>query len=66
MISTSTPSAGFWLSNWAGYRCPGAEVISHGLRLRAEGGHDNRGRVRSRHRAISPEKREEIDDRTAQ
>ncbi len=25
---------------------PGAEVVSHGLRLRAEGGHDHRGRVR--------------------
>ncbi|MBV9088873.1 MAG: HlyC/CorC family transporter [Mycobacteriaceae bacterium] len=25
---------------------PGAEIISHGLRLRAEGGHDHRGRVR--------------------
>jgi CBS domain containing-hemolysin-like protein len=25
---------------------PGAEVVSHGLRLRAEGGHDDRGRVR--------------------
>ena len=25
---------------------PGAEVISHGLRLRAEGGPDRRGRVR--------------------
>ncbi len=25
---------------------PGAEVVTHGLRLRAEGGHDHRGRVR--------------------
>ena len=25
---------------------PGAEVVSHGLRLRAEGGRDRRGRVR--------------------
>ncbi len=25
---------------------PGAEVVSHGLRLRAEGGRDHRGRVR--------------------
>jgi magnesium and cobalt exporter, CNNM family len=25
---------------------PGAEVVSHGLRLRAEGGPDHRGRVR--------------------
>jgi CBS domain containing-hemolysin-like protein len=38
---------------------PGAEVTSHGLRLRAEGGHDNRGRVRVGTVLISPEKREE-------
>jgi CBS domain containing-hemolysin-like protein len=41
---------------------PGAEVISHGLRLRAEGGHDNRGRVRVGTVLISPEKRQEALD----
>jgi CBS domain containing-hemolysin-like protein len=33
---------------------PGAEVESHGLRLRAEGGHDHRGRVRVGTVLISP------------
>jgi CBS domain containing-hemolysin-like protein len=33
---------------------PGAEVISHGLRLRAEGGHDHRGRVRIGTVLVSP------------
>ncbi len=43
---------------------PGAEVVSHGLRLRAEGGHDHRGRVRigtvlvSRHESA----REKVDE----
>jgi CBS domain containing-hemolysin-like protein len=38
---------------------PGAEVFSHGLRLRAEGGHDHRGRVRIGTVLVSPDKREE-------
>jgi CBS domain containing-hemolysin-like protein len=38
---------------------PGAEVTSHGLRLRAEGGHDQRGRVRVGTVLISPEKPED-------
>ena len=38
---------------------PGAEVVSHGLRLRAEGGHDHRGRVRIGTVLVSPDKREE-------
>ncbi|MBI3215630.1 MAG: HlyC/CorC family transporter [Mycobacterium sp.] len=33
---------------------PGAEVVSRGLRLRAEGGHDHRGRVRIGTVLISP------------
>lgn len=33
---------------------PGAEIESHGLRLRAEGGHDHRGRVRVGTVLISP------------
>jgi CBS domain containing-hemolysin-like protein len=43
---------------------PGAEVTSHGLRLRAEGGHDNRGRVRVGTVLVSREKPEEPDART--
>ncbi|MDT5093064.1 MAG: magnesium and cobalt exporter, family [Mycobacterium sp.] len=43
---------------------PGAEVTSHGLRLRAEGGHDNRGRVRVGTVLVSCEKPEEPDART--
>jgi len=42
---------------------PGAEVVSHGLRLRAEGGHDHRGRVRIGTVLVSPDKREENGDR---
>jgi CBS domain containing-hemolysin-like protein len=45
---------------------PGAEIISHGLRLRAEGGHDHRGRVRIGTVLVSPNDREESDDRSAQ
>ena len=41
---------------------PGAEVVSHGLRLRAEGGHDHRGRVRIGTVLVSPDKREENGD----
>ncbi|MCW2687535.1 MAG: hypothetical protein JWR37_2425 [Mycobacterium sp.] len=33
---------------------PGAEVVSHGLRLLAEGGHDHRGRVRVGTILVSP------------
>jgi CBS domain containing-hemolysin-like protein len=33
---------------------PGAEVGSHGLRLRAEGGNDHRGRVRIGTVLVSP------------
>ena len=33
---------------------PGAEVVSHGLRLRAEGGTDHRGRVRINTVLLSP------------
>jgi CBS domain containing-hemolysin-like protein len=33
---------------------PGAEVVTHGLRLRAEGGHDHRGRVRVGTVLVSP------------
>lgn len=50
---------------------PGAEVISHGLRLHAEGGRDHRGRVRIGTVLVSPvqaeesngsaERREEVD-----
>ena len=39
---------------------PGAEVVSHGLRLRAEGGHDHRGRVRIGTVLVSPVEREEV------
>jgi CBS domain containing-hemolysin-like protein len=35
---------------------PGAEVVSHGLRLHAEGGHDHRGRVRIGTVLVSPAK----------
>ncbi len=49
---------------------PGAEVVSHGLRLRAEGGHDNRGRVRISTvlvSAVEPETRKaRNDDRSAE
>ena len=38
---------------------PGAEVVSHGLRLRAEGGHDHRGRVRVGTVLVSPTESEE-------
>ncbi|MGK2881276.1 MAG: hemolysin family protein [Mycobacterium sp.] len=43
---------------------PGAEVVSHGLRLQAEGGHDHRGRVRVGTVLVSPVEREpeETDD----
>jgi CBS domain containing-hemolysin-like protein len=45
---------------------PGAEVVSHGLRLRAEGGRDRRGRVRVGTVLVSPVetngRREEHDD----
>jgi CBS domain containing-hemolysin-like protein len=41
---------------------PGAEVVSHGLRLRAEGGHDHRGRVRIGTVLVSPDKPEEDGD----
>lgn len=40
---------------------PGAEVVSHGLRLRAEGGHDHRGRVRVGTVLISPTQTEPKD-----
>jgi CBS domain containing-hemolysin-like protein len=43
---------------------PGAEVTSHGLRLRAEGGHDKLGRVRVGTVLVSCEKPEEPDART--
>jgi CBS domain containing-hemolysin-like protein len=33
---------------------PGAEVVSHGLKLQAEGGHDHRGRVRVGTVLVSP------------
>jgi hypothetical protein len=33
---------------------PGAEVVSHGLRLQAEGGTDHRGRVRINTVLLSP------------
>ena len=36
---------------------PGAEVVSHGLRLRAEGGTDHRGRVRIGTVLVSPDER---------
>lgn len=45
---------------------PGAEVASHGLRLRAEGGHDHRGRVRVMTvlvRRIDPEQKKVNDER---
>jgi CBS domain containing-hemolysin-like protein len=38
---------------------PGAEVVSHGLRLRAERGHDDRGRVRVGTVLVSPAELEE-------
>jgi CBS domain containing-hemolysin-like protein len=38
---------------------PGAEVVSHGLRLRAEPGHDHRGRVRVGTVLVSPVEPEE-------
>ncbi|WP_197380052.1 hemolysin family protein [Mycolicibacterium mengxianglii] len=41
---------------------PGAEVVSHGLRLRAETGHDRRGRVRVGTVLVSPAESE--DDET--
>ncbi|CAN5308798.1 hemolysin family protein [soil metagenome] len=44
---------------------PGAEVVSHGLRLKAESGHDHRGRVRVGTVLVSPEPEhddEESDD----
>jgi CBS domain containing-hemolysin-like protein len=41
---------------------PGAEVVSHGLRLRAEGGHDHRRRVRIGTVLVSPDKPEEDGD----
>jgi CBS domain containing-hemolysin-like protein len=41
---------------------PGAEVESHGLRLRAEGGHDHRGRVRVGTVLISPTEPDEPDE----
>ncbi|EPQ77439.1 hemolysin family protein [Mycobacterium marinum] len=40
---------------------PGAEVIFHGLRLRAEGGPDHRGRVRIGTVLVSPMETEETD-----
>jgi CBS domain containing-hemolysin-like protein len=40
---------------------PGAEVVSHGLRLRAEGGADHRGRVRINTILLSPESDESSD-----
>jgi len=46
---------------------PGAEIESHGLRLRAEGGHDHRGRVRVGTVLISriePEETEHSDSKT--
>ncbi len=43
---------------------PGAEVESHGLRLRAEGGHDHRGRVRVGTVLISPTEPLAGDDET--
>ena len=41
---------------------PGAEVMSHGLRLRAEGGRDHRGRVRIGTVLVSPAEPEPKDD----
>ncbi|MGY4710552.1 hemolysin family protein [Mycolicibacterium sp. CBM1] len=41
---------------------PGAEVVSHGLRLRAEGGPDHRGRVRIGTVLVSRTELEESDD----
>ena len=38
---------------------PGAEVVSHGLRLHAEGGHDHRGRVRVGTVLVDPAEPEE-------
>jgi CBS domain containing-hemolysin-like protein len=40
---------------------PGAEVVSHGLRLRAEGGPDHRGRVRINTVLLSPDESEGFD-----
>lgn len=44
---------------------PGAEVVSHGLRLRAEVGHDHRGRVRVGTVLISPTESDDDDDETS-
>ncbi|MCV7175900.1 hemolysin family protein [Mycolicibacterium sphagni] len=41
---------------------PGAEVVSHGLRLQAEGGRDHRGRLRIGTVLVSRAAREEDDD----
>ena len=48
---------------------PGSEVRTHGLRIRAEGGHDHRGRVRIGTVLVSPieippddEKADDTDD----
>ena len=48
---------------------PGSEVMSHGLQMRAEGGHDHRGRVRISTVLVSPietppddEKADDTDD----
>ncbi|OBK21732.1 hypothetical protein A5634_09045 [Mycobacterium asiaticum] len=41
---------------------PGAEVVSHGLRLQAEGGRDHRGRVRIGTVLLSPVESETSDD----
>jgi CBS domain containing-hemolysin-like protein len=38
---------------------PGAEVVSHGLRLRAEGGFDHRGRVRITTVLVRPDEKED-------
>ena len=41
---------------------PGAEVVSHGLRLRAEGGPDHRGRVRIGTILVSPDRNGETSE----
>ncbi|CAN5862056.1 hemolysin family protein [soil metagenome] len=41
---------------------PGAEVVSHGLRLKAESGHDHRGRVRVGTVLVSPEPESENEE----
>ncbi|HUO36727.1 MAG TPA: hemolysin family protein [Mycobacterium sp.] len=41
---------------------PGAEVVSHGLKLRAEGGHDHRGRVRVGTVLVTPVEPEKHDE----